>query len=183
MLRLRPPLAAGLQIESPPGSKPRRKMGDERRIDLGPNDRRHVVVVDGEDAAGPEDPHGLGQHRERLHPVERLRAGHQVCRARREARVGRERLDVADVRRLGDELRRSTIRGFGSTPTTSSACSAQTRVERPVPLPRSTTSLGLSTWATWSRTSTRAAGGEGRLRRKSLGEAFAFVSRTLDQRA
>ena len=58
----------------------------ERGLDLRVDDRRPVVVVGGEDAARPQNSRGLGERRLRLHPVERLRAGDDVGRARREGR-------------------------------------------------------------------------------------------------
>ena len=58
------------------------------------------------------------------------------------------------------------ISGLASTPITSSARSAHGLVERPVPLPRSTTSFGRSVCASRHKRSKRAEGGEGRFASK-----------------
>src|SRR6266516_6328521 len=73
----------------------------ERRVDLGLDERRDVVVARREDASVPEDPGRLGQDGLRLHPVERLEARDQIGPAVRQASLRTECLDVADVRLRG----------------------------------------------------------------------------------
>ena len=70
-----------------------------RRVELGIDDRRPVVVVGGEDAARPQDARRLRERRLGLHPVQRLRARHDVGAAVVEAGLLRERLAVLDARR------------------------------------------------------------------------------------
>src|SRR2546429_4748372 len=73
----------------------------ERRVELGLDERRDVVVAGRQDASLPENPRRPGQDGLRLPPVERLEARDQNGPALRQARLRTECLDVADIRLLG----------------------------------------------------------------------------------
>src|SRR5262245_17522152 len=69
---LRPRLRPRVEAETVARGAPRGEMRHECGVDLRVDDRRNVVVVRGEDSAGPKQARRLGKHRLRFHPMERL---------------------------------------------------------------------------------------------------------------
>ena len=98
---LRPARSPGGDSQPLPRFAPGLQKSPERRVDLGLDERRDVVVAGRENASVPENPRRFGQNGLRLHPVERLKARDQIGLAVRQARLRTECLDVADVRLHG----------------------------------------------------------------------------------
>src|SRR5256885_10876368 len=73
----------------------------ERRVDLGLDERRDVVVAGRKDASVPENPRRLGQDGLRLPPVERSEERDQIGPARPQARLPPAIPHVADAPLLG----------------------------------------------------------------------------------
>src|SRR5512132_2305889 len=103
MLVLWPARGPGGDSQPLPRFAPGLQESRERRVDLGLDERRDVVVAGRKDASVPENPRRLGQDGLRLHPVERLKARDQIGAAVRQARLRTECLDVTDVRLRGGD--------------------------------------------------------------------------------